>query len=244
MHDNVTPADSESARSKGISRRTVAKAMAWSAPAVALAAPAPAFAASGVVITVSGLGCKLPGNSNSTYKGYAFLLEVTNGSNVPVVVNITNITLNGDNLGSIRAINLTTCVGSNNPFGLAANTTYPRVGLLTQNAANSSNGTLSITYTIDGGVTFITVTATVAAAPPIQGSSCQAYSAAEKLCIATQGTVTPWQANTAYAAGNVVSVGAAYLSANNAGTSGGTQPTLPGVGNTVLDGTITWTQIS
>jgi hypothetical protein len=229
----------------GIKRRTVAGAAAWSVPTIAVAAATPATAASGVpVIAISGLGCKLPGNSQSTYKGYAFLLTVTNSSNVPVVVNITNITLNGDGLGAIYAINLPTCTGSPNPFGLAANTAYPRVALLTQNAANSSNGTLSITYTIDGGVTFETVTAIVAAAPPVQGASCSAFSAEEKMCIADIVTIPAWQPNTAYNENDVVSVNGSYLSANNAGTSGAIQPTLPGVGNTVVDGSITWTQFT
>ncbi|RXZ46233.1 hypothetical protein [Agromyces binzhouensis] len=48
----------------GVSRRTVAKAMAWSVPAVALAVPAPAYAASGPPPEVLvGVACKLPGAS-------------------------------------------------------------------------------------------------------------------------------------------------------------------------------------
>ena len=48
----------------GVSRRTVAKAMAWSVPAIAIAVPAPAYAASGNPPDVSvGEACKLPGNS-------------------------------------------------------------------------------------------------------------------------------------------------------------------------------------
>ena len=48
----------------GVSRRTVAKAMAWSVPAVALAVPAPAYAASGAPPGVAvGTACKLPGGS-------------------------------------------------------------------------------------------------------------------------------------------------------------------------------------
>ena len=38
----------------GVSRRTVAKAMAWSVPAVALAVPAPAYAASPGIVTLDG----------------------------------------------------------------------------------------------------------------------------------------------------------------------------------------------
>ena len=48
----------------GVSRRTVAKAMAWSVPAIAIAVPAPAYAASGNPPDVSvGVACKLPGGS-------------------------------------------------------------------------------------------------------------------------------------------------------------------------------------
>ena len=67
----------------GVSRRTVAKAMAWSVPAVALAVPAPAYAASGGPPSiVVGDACKLPGNScgNVFVKGYIFDVTITNNS--------------------------------------------------------------------------------------------------------------------------------------------------------------------
>ncbi|BDZ64652.1 hypothetical protein [Agromyces mangrovi Wang et al. 2018] len=224
-----------------LSRRTVTRAMAWSVPAIAVAATVPAMAASPSLITVSGLGCTLPGNANATYRGHAFLLSLVNVSNVPVVVNVTQATLNGENLGPVRAVNLATCVGSNNPFGLAANTTYPRVALLTQNAVSNPSATLALTYTIDGGVSFETTLATVNATSPVQSSA--AFSASEKQCMLTQGTTTPWQAGTAYAVNNVVTIGGAWLSANNSGTSSGTQPVAPGAGNTVVDNDITWTQL-
>ncbi|WP_448811688.1 hypothetical protein [Agromyces bauzanensis] len=67
----------------GVTRRTVAKAMAWSVPAVALAVPAPAYAASGGPPTVSvGDACKLPGNACGTLfvKGYLFEVTITNNT--------------------------------------------------------------------------------------------------------------------------------------------------------------------
>ena len=67
----------------GVSRRTVAKAMAWSVPAIALAVPAPAYAASGGPPTiVVGDACKLPGNScgNVFVKGYVFDVTITNNT--------------------------------------------------------------------------------------------------------------------------------------------------------------------
>ena len=67
----------------GVSRRTVAKAMAWSVPAVALAVPAPAYAASGGPPTIIvGDACKLPGNAcgNVFVKGYLFEVTITNNT--------------------------------------------------------------------------------------------------------------------------------------------------------------------
>lgn len=92
---------------KGVSRRTVAKAMAWAVPVVAIAAPAPAFAVSGKAPTICpGVGCKLPGNSGNgcadvlgfptldANKGFAFPLEITNNDDLPIV--IQSITMVGE----------------------------------------------------------------------------------------------------------------------------------------------------
>lgn len=226
----------------GISRRTVTKAVAWSIPVIAIAAPAPAFAASGGILNFAGLGCKLPGNSNSIYKGYGFLLSVSNGTNNVITLDITKITLNNSDLGAVRTVNLATGTIQNNPFVLPANTSAPRVALLTEKAPNSQNGTLSVTYTIDGGTTFTTVTATVPAAPPINGASCSTFTPAEKVLINSAiGGVPNWQANHAYALGDTVQVTGGVLTAIVAGTSGATQPVLPAAsGGTVVDGTVTW----
>lgn len=54
-----------------------------------------------------------------------------------------------------------------------------------------------------------------------------------------------WAASTAYSVGDRVSLsGGAVLEATVAGTSGTTAPTAPGVGNTVVDGSVTWQQVS
>ena len=94
----------------GVSRRTVAKAMAWSVPAVALAVPAPAYAASGAPPGVAvGQACKLPGNSQAgcsaifagipgldAAKAFAIPLLISNNTNKPIVlkpsITITNST--------------------------------------------------------------------------------------------------------------------------------------------------------
>ncbi|WES63884.1 hypothetical protein P0L94_15620 [Microbacter sp. GSS18] len=95
---------------KGMSRRTVTKAMAWAVPAVAVAAPVPAFAASGPPPTVLvGVACKLPGASQSRCpaeisqgifagdfsKAFALPIQVTNNTSKPIVlkpsITVTNV---------------------------------------------------------------------------------------------------------------------------------------------------------
>ncbi len=168
----------------GVSRRTVAKAMAWSVPVVALAVPTPAYAASPGVITLTGLGCKLPGNSAPQYKGYAFRATISNTTNAAVTVTITDMDLGASDLGDVTAVNLSPCANLGlNTFIIPANTTLSNVALVTQNAASSENGTLNILYTVDGSPD--TATATASGLPPIQGNTCETsvFSAADRQCI-------------------------------------------------------------
>lgn len=85
--------DLEQPEKKGISRRTVTKAMAWSVPAIAIAAPVPAMAASGSgPVLVPGPACKIPGNTNPNKcpgfedKSYLFPFVVQNFSNKPIYI--------------------------------------------------------------------------------------------------------------------------------------------------------------
>lgn len=167
----------------GVSRRTVTKAMAWAVPAIAIATPAPAFAASPGIINFTGGGCKLPGNSQSTFKGYAFRMSATNTTASPITVTITSITLNGEDLGGSTVINLATCTNLGNPFVIPANTSLSSLALLTANAGSSANGTLTVTFTVSGVAGSQSVSVFVSAVPPIQGASCDSFTAAEKTCI-------------------------------------------------------------
>jgi len=229
----------------GISRRTVTKAMAWSIPAIAIAVPAPAFAASGGTLTLGGTGCKLPGNSNSVYKGYAFDLSASNTTNSPVTINITSATLDGAPLGGVAIINLDTGVLATNPFTMAPDTQYPNLALVTSLAPNSQNGVLVIQYTVNGGTTQ-TLTATVPSVAPLNGASCSAFTPAQKVTInQALGGAAAWIPNHAYAVGDAVSVNGATYVATVAGTSGATFPTPnPAIGGTVVDGTVTWQRVA
>jgi hypothetical protein len=171
----------------GISRRTVAKAAAWSVPAIALAVSTPAYAASpDGVITLTGDGCKLPGNATATYKGYAFEALLSNTTAADVTVAVTSITLNGTNLGASTFVAFsedgTECTNLGSTFVVPAGAENIRVAILTANAANSANGTLVLTYTVDGVPAMETAQAD--ATPPIVGGSCRAFSSEEKDCLA------------------------------------------------------------
>lgn len=226
---------------KGVSRRTVTKAMAWAVPVIAVSAAVPAYAASQINFDLNGAGCKLPGNSNSIFKGYAFALSIDNSSTIPITITIVDITLNGEDLGDTGLVNLQTGEFDDNPFTLAPDEDLQFGALITENAANSSNGTLSITYTINNG-SEITVTATVNAAPPINGASCSTFTPAQKVILAAVTGLPPvWAPNTAYQVGDTVRLSTGeVLVATVAGTSGATQPVAPAPGGTVVDGTVTW----
>ena len=68
------------AHGRGVSRRTVAKGIAWSVPAVVVASAAPAYAASSAPPSVSNAtACKNPGGSCKTRpKGYSFFVTLCN----------------------------------------------------------------------------------------------------------------------------------------------------------------------
>jgi hypothetical protein len=177
---------------KGISRRTVVKGTAWAVPAVVIATPVPAFAgASQGTLTVSGLGCKLPGNATNTFKGYAFRLTASNTTSSTYTIKITSVTLNNVDLGDSTVINLTNCTNLGNPFTLAPNTNLTNLALLTKEATNSQNGSLVVTYQVstDGGATYGSpqTTNATASAPPIVGGSCPdtTFNTAQKTCISS-----------------------------------------------------------
>src|SRR6478672_3344722 len=78
--DTVDGHRAQSAHGRGISRRTVAKGIAWSVPAVVVASAAPAYALSSASPTVGVPdSCKNPGVScNTRPKGYSFFVPICN----------------------------------------------------------------------------------------------------------------------------------------------------------------------
>jgi hypothetical protein len=194
-------ADFASDKPGGVSRRTVTKAMAWAVPAIAIAAPVPAFAgASQGILTLDGTGCKLPGNSNPTYKGYAFNINVRNTTaNTYFLVQIVSVFFAPNtNLGSANVINMDNCTLLGNPFCVAPGQNLTNLALLTSDANNSSNGQLIVTYRVaptlmPANNTCNTLTPVygpnqvaqtmVNDLDPINGASCTAFNAAQKECL-------------------------------------------------------------
>ena len=100
------------------------------------------------------------------FKGYAFEATISNTTTASVTIAITDITLDGDDLGDVSCCpNLETCTTLGSTFVVPAGTINQRVAIITQGAGNSSNGTLIITCTVDGVPDQVTVQAD--AAPPI-----------------------------------------------------------------------------
>ena len=168
----------------GISRRTVAKAAAWSVPAIALAVSTPAYAASPGIVDLTGDGCKLPGAATDVFKGYAFEGFLSNTTNADVTIAITDIDLNNADLGAVTVVALDSCTDLGSAFVVPADTEDLRVAILTQNAGNSAQGVLVLTYTVDGVGDAVTRQAN--AVPPIVGGgACTVFSTADKICLAS-----------------------------------------------------------
>ena len=171
----------------GVSRRTVAKAMAWSVPAVALAVPTPAYAASPGVIQLTGGRLQAAGKLGRLLQGLRVPGISPTRRTPRVTVTITGITLDGEDMGDVAIISLppSCALLGTNTFVLPANTTIANVAFLTQDAASSENGTLVVTYTVEEDPD--QATATADGLPPIQGDTCRenVFSRADAACMAS-----------------------------------------------------------
>ena len=94
MDSKKTPAFMQSGGTR-ISRRTVTRGVAWSAPIAAVAYAAPAFAASQPVrVTPCGSACKHPGANNTKTYHFTFCFA-TNTALVGNTVNLVSMTIVG-----------------------------------------------------------------------------------------------------------------------------------------------------
>jgi hypothetical protein len=130
-----------------ISRRTVTRGVAWSAPIAAIGVAAPAFAASQpIVVRLCGTTCKHPGNSgpDDTFKIYHFTFCFTANQAVKNnTVTITSMTINGVTKtaasGAVTPTSVTVTTGQTTCYYIDA-----------LEFADSANGTarLDFSYTV------------------------------------------------------------------------------------------------
>jgi len=175
------------------SRRSVVKGAAWAVPAVVVAGAAPTVAASAGFLTLNGNACKLPGNSQSIYKGYVFE-AISNNVTGPLprdaIVEITSVTVAGSpDLGAYKVVlpgGAQSCSCScgtldiNHVYCSPDGSVNQRVLIYTSAdvTGNSANSTVTITYRIydcaGGSVCPSTSTsakteASLGGTPPVQG---------------------------------------------------------------------------
>ena len=149
-----------------ISRRTVAKGAAWTAPVILAGTVAPASAASLPPVNPSlspRAFCKHPGNPSRYHLGIIW----TNGLPCATTITITNISL-------IPSSGTTVSFEGLAPVSVGANTTVVRTYDSVE-TSNSANGTVQVQYSY---TTSDSPPVTVAALVPLTASSlppCQQY---------------------------------------------------------------------
>lgn len=134
----------------GVSRRTVAKAMAWSVPAVALAVPAPAYAASPCtpVPSFGGDSCKCPGGSTDVKFGYILQICVTVAAQCALPPGGLNAVITGIENNSGKP--LVPLTGPGYPFNVPVTVAPACGGTAYLFDSESSASTLIVSYTING----------------------------------------------------------------------------------------------
>ena len=125
----------------GVSRRTVAKAMAWSVPAIAVAATVPNAAASVRCLTATfeGNSCKQPGSGNDF--GYRLRICFRNICNTPITVTVTQVAANTGNAVVLPVNQGPLVVPANGSACLPADVLY---------CSNNSANFINVSYTIQG----------------------------------------------------------------------------------------------
>lgn len=139
---------SESSAPKRVSRRTIAKGAAWTVPAIAVAAPVASAATSPPEEPVSftGTGCKDP--SGAPGSRYFFALQVQSGLSGAAITFTHTFSDSAQffHVDQRPAQTPSFVAGTIQVTNDAAHT----ILLKFNNPNNAANGTLTITYTIDG----------------------------------------------------------------------------------------------
>ncbi len=144
-----------------ITRRTIAKGVAWSAPVVAVTAAAPMASASGEPVTIdfdNSTGCKIPGASQGALcydKGYVLFATIVNSTAQVATVTINSMTVGGILRCLVGVSDIDTSCGTTiagNTFTVPANSTR-KVAIFGNSSTDSSSTNISVnlTYNVGGG---------------------------------------------------------------------------------------------
>lgn len=162
-----------------ISRRTVAKGIAWTAPAVAIAGTAPAFAVSRPPIEVdfgNSTACKIPGKAYGDLcyaNGYVLWGAFNNNTSLDATVTLTTITVGvvercvvslmdyDYKCETLRAKTFTIAAGD---------TRYIAIFTNTSSDASSTTVTAALSYTLTGQSPATTIQSGTVTGEPWQGS--------------------------------------------------------------------------
>ena len=162
-----------------ISRRTVAKGIAWTAPAVAIAGTAPAFAVSRPPIEVdfgNSTACKIPGSSYGDLcydNGYVLWGAFNNNTSLDATVTLTTITVGGVERCVVSLMDYDNMCGTlpSKTFTIAAgDTRYIAIFTNTSSDASSTTVTAALSYTLTGQSPATTIQSGTVTGEPWQGS--------------------------------------------------------------------------
>lgn len=141
--------DKQTSAPRGVSRRAVAKGVAWATPVVAVAAVAPAASASPLPpLALTGRGCKKPAGSKGS--DYYFELKLDQTTTLPSSVAFT---FTWSQSGTMSHIGQQPGSFTQNTVNIPAGT--DTIVLKFRDTDQAANGTLAITYTI-GNQTYTT----------------------------------------------------------------------------------------
>ncbi|GAB2898636.1 hypothetical protein [Neomicrococcus lactis] len=145
--------------SRGVSRRSITKGVAWAAPVVAVATAAPFAAASHheppPPVSVAGKSCKTGGNSGTITKGFYGQFSVTNNTGASLTYTITSFLSAAQVLTNVQVMPITSTDWS----GKSTTFTVPNGGtttfLIRGSGHDSGNTSFTMNYTVVGfGDTF------------------------------------------------------------------------------------------
>lgn len=148
MNESADQGSTKPVQRRGMSRRTMIAATAWSVPAIVVVASTPAMAATPGVVSFAGVGCKHPGGSQPPFnKDYHFVLDIQNATLSNISVQLDSFLKNG--VSSDFSVGAGVVPVDSTPKTI----TVPPGGgsyIVHLDGDDSSQASLTVNYTYDG----------------------------------------------------------------------------------------------